>query len=328
MTDQTLYQAALRYLDVFGFSVIPLRPNKKPRIDPWKPYQRKKASPDEIRQWWTKWPSAMIGIVTGSLSGVEVIDIDTEKGKEAIAQYIPESIVTPTCRTPREGQHLYFKCPDPPLRNNKGMIPGCDFRGEGGYVCAPPSRTGVGKAYEWLDGLSIEEVDLAELPEPYIKKIVSISNREKKKTTETTKPPANPAITEPYVPYFWKILNGPAWRTLPASAGKALPLFLGKVKRPYSDPQRYEIKFDFSYKEGLRFGFAFATFSRVIQSLVRVGFIDPVCRGGKRSEGKSNSLFKLSKRWEAYDTDSFEEVEWSCFTPKTREGAQLQEVNS
>ena len=160
-------QAALTYTEKFGFSVIPIRPDKKPYIK-WEEYQKKRTIPEEIRAWWNKWPGAMIGIVTGRISGIVVIDIDTEEGREAIQDYIPDSLIIPTATTPKGGQHLYFKCPENPPGNNARTIPGCDLRAEGGYIIAPPSMNGATKCYEWLPGLSIEEVELPALPDAYL----------------------------------------------------------------------------------------------------------------------------------------------------------------
>ena len=122
----------------------------------------------------------------------------------------------------------------------------------------------------------------------------------------------------PFVPLTWDMLNGLAYKNLPASAAKGLPYFLGKVKRRYDDPERYSDVFHFPYSEGKRLGFALATFSKVIQDLVRFGFVDPVDKGGLRSDCKSYNLFRLSRRWEAYPTSHFEPLEWRCFIPKPR----------
>ncbi len=115
------------------------------------------------------------------------------------------------------------------------------------------------------------------------------------------------------------MLNSKAYHHLPFSAAKALPFFLGKVKRNLNDPQRYVDTFPFSYKEGRRYGFAYSTFSTVIQILVASGFIDPVDKGGLRGASKSCNQFKLSQRWEDFGTEKFISNNWKCFTPKERE---------
>ncbi|MGC2424106.1 MAG: hypothetical protein WA666_07135 [Nitrospirota bacterium] len=122
----------------------------------------------------------------------------------------------------------------------------------------------------------------------------------------------------PFVALTWTMLNSPAYKKLTHSAGHALPYFLGKVKLVYSDPQRYQNEFTFSYAEGKRYGFAIATFSNIIQELIRKGFIDPVDKGGMKSDCKSYNVFRLSRRWEEYGKEGFQPIEWKCFQPKPR----------
>ena len=122
----------------------------------------------------------------------------------------------------------------------------------------------------------------------------------------------------PFVPLTWGILNHAAYKDLPASAAKALPYFMGKVKVSYRDPQKYWEEFAFSYREASKLRFASGTWSKVIQDLVAYGWIDPVDRGGLRGDGKSSSLFRLSRRWEKYGTADFENKSWKCFMPRQR----------
>jgi hypothetical protein len=167
-----LLGAALNYRKQ-GLSIIPVAKNKKPLIG-WIHYQKNKATEEEIRAWYKKWPDANIGIVTGAISGIAVIDIDTEGGRQAIQEYIPDSLVMPAANTPSGGQHLYFKCADKKLSNNARTIPGCDLRANGGYVVAPPSNNGNGKAYSWQEGLGLHQVSIPELPEAYLSFINSL----------------------------------------------------------------------------------------------------------------------------------------------------------
>ena len=122
----------------------------------------------------------------------------------------------------------------------------------------------------------------------------------------------------PFVPLVWELLNSQAYKKLQPSAAKALPYFLGKVKRCDNDPERYLDAFHFSYSEGKRLGFAFATFSKVIRDLIWFGFIDPVDKGGLRGDCKSYNVFKLSRRWKEYGAPNFEPLDWRCFIPKPR----------
>lgn len=122
----------------------------------------------------------------------------------------------------------------------------------------------------------------------------------------------------PFVPLLWEMLNSKAYKDLNYASAKALPYFLGKYRGAYKDGQKYLFEFSFSYSEAKRYGFASSTFSKVIQELVRKGFIDPVDKGGLRGDGKSYNLFKLSERWERYGTEEFKHKDWKCFLPKIR----------
>jgi hypothetical protein len=169
----TNFDAALKYLEK-GFSIIPCRPDKKPYIS-WAEYQDKKPTEDEVREKWERWPNANIGLITGRISEIVAVDVDDmEKGPANLAQYISPSIETPMAETPSGGLHLFFKHPDFDIQNNAGTIPGCDFRGDRGYILVEPSYCSYDKKgkhiegnYTWLK--SIFDVPLAPLPEAYIK---------------------------------------------------------------------------------------------------------------------------------------------------------------
>jgi len=172
-----LLDHALSYLLDRDFSIIPVRPDKKPFIK-WEDFQKRKPTVEEIKEWWTRWPEANIGIVTGAISGVVVIDVDKpEEGMRAVSEYLQTSKI-PTATTPRGGYHLYFKAPEKPLSNKAGTPQGCDFRGEGGYIIAPPSSNGTGKGYKWINGLSLEQVEPSPLPRTYISFINSLAFKE------------------------------------------------------------------------------------------------------------------------------------------------------
>lgn len=167
------FEAALAY-SRRGFSVIPVKPwDKKPFIS-WKEFENRRATDGEIRQWWQKWPSAMVAIVTGEISGLFVVDCDTAEGFEEIQKLLPDSLLTPLARTPRGGWHLFFQFPEG-LRGHSGtkaaLLPGVDIRGNGGYVIAAPSVNGKGRRYAWGEGLSIEEAPPGQLPDALYKKI-------------------------------------------------------------------------------------------------------------------------------------------------------------
>lgn len=153
---------ALKYLEK-GFSVIPVKTNKKPYIS-WEQFQKRLPTREEVTQWWTNWPFAMIGIITGAISGIDVIDTDNPEADEELQGYLPDSFICPTQKTPGGGKHYVFTHGDG-IRNSNDQSPfKFHVRGEGGYFIAAPSENGAGR-YGWLDGLSIEEVAPPTMPD-------------------------------------------------------------------------------------------------------------------------------------------------------------------
>ena len=159
-----ILEAALKYQEK-GYSVIPIRPRGKKPLLKWEPYQTQKAGAEEIKQWAQKWPDMNIAIVTGAISGLDVVDIDSQKGRDAVDEMIPDSMLTPVAGSPRDGRHNYHEHREG-VGNATGFLPDVDLRGDGGYILAPPSIGENGKPYAWMEGLSIFEVNPCPMPEP------------------------------------------------------------------------------------------------------------------------------------------------------------------
>lgn len=163
-TKSTLYADAYKYSEVYGFSVIPVGKDKKPLIQSWKSYQTERASSEQLKNWWTQFPDANIGIVTGQISGITVIDVDTHKGASSLP--FPATF---TVKTGNGGQQLYYKyAPGLTVSANAySQFPHVDIRSDGGYVVAPPSRitpsTPEGKEREGLYEV-IDSMDFAHFP--------------------------------------------------------------------------------------------------------------------------------------------------------------------
>jgi len=158
------YNYAKAYVDVFGFSVIPLI-GKKPAVE-WKEYQQRKPSEDELKDWFVK-NDYNVGIVTGAISEIVVVDLDSKEAIDfAKKNKFPE---TPCVKTAR-GYHLYFKYKNG-VRNfqKRTELKDIDLRADGGYVVAPPSIHPETKIkYEWK--VVPGEVDYAEIPEIILQK--------------------------------------------------------------------------------------------------------------------------------------------------------------
>ena len=144
-----LVEAAVSYA-ARGYYVFPCKPQSK---EPATKHGFKDATTDEqvIREWWTDNPQYNIGIRTGPASGIWVLDVDGEQGRDSYLKYQGEiPYDTPQVTTPNGGFHLYFVYDDRAdnLRNSVKSIPGLDVRTEGGYVLAPESILDNGR-YEY-----------------------------------------------------------------------------------------------------------------------------------------------------------------------------------
>jgi hypothetical protein len=161
--DRAALATAAREAAARGWSVIQTRPDKKP-IGKWKQAQLAAASVEDVERAWFNAPEAWLGIVTGEVSGLLVVDLDAkgvEEFKEAkatVEALIPEGLVTPIARTRSGGEHYYFRRPASGMGNRAHVrdLP-LDIRCDGGYVVSPPSP-----GYTWI--VSPSDAEPAEIP--------------------------------------------------------------------------------------------------------------------------------------------------------------------
>jgi putative DNA primase/helicase len=141
-----------------GLAPIPIKErSKEPNLKELRPYLNRKATREELEAWnWTG-----VGIVTGQLSGVLVLDVDGPEGEAELQKY--RHPVTPMVRTAGGGLHLYFKHPDYDVKTGIRVAPGLDVKAAGGYVAAPPTIGPNGARYEWI--VSPDEAEFAEPPD-------------------------------------------------------------------------------------------------------------------------------------------------------------------
>lgn len=173
MSNQLL-EAAIKYATQYGWAVFPVgRMTKKP-LTPHGCKDAKKAI-GPIQAWWKKWPDASIGVATGSLSNLVVIDEDVseDRGIDGIRSVrdwerengeLPE---TSMAITGRGGYHLYYRYSGSDIKNRAGLLEGVDVRGEGGYVIAPPSVHPNGTEYQWE--YDPDEIPIADLNDQVLK---------------------------------------------------------------------------------------------------------------------------------------------------------------
>lgn len=160
-------RAACEYL-ARGWSVLPLRPRDKRPLMPWESLQNARPSEADVAHWFQRWPDANVGIITGEISNLVVLDIDPQHGGgfslERLERQFGSAPATVEAATGGGGRHLYFAHPGTLARNRAGIAQGIDLRGDGGYIVAPPSIHPSGGRYVWRPGRSPAEIALAAPP--------------------------------------------------------------------------------------------------------------------------------------------------------------------
>ena len=114
-----------------------------------------------------------------------------------------------------------------------------------------------------------------------------------------------------------EILESPAWRKMPGTAGKVYLWFLmrrqvEKTKDPHARQARFRTANDgeivFTYREAKkRFGLSSPRFHRALADTVRYGFLD-MAHHGTGLKGDATK-WGFSDRWRAYGKPDFKVVE-------------------
>ena len=166
---------ALAYLQI-GWSVVPMLPRGKRPLVRWTPFQHRRPEPADVEQWFRRWPDANVGIVTGEVSGLLVVDVDAGHGGPerlaALEREFGEIEPTLECLTGGGGRHLYFRHFGEAVPNRVGFREGLDLRGDGGVVVAPPSIHPNGRPYRWRDGQGPDALRPALMP-AWLRRIVA-----------------------------------------------------------------------------------------------------------------------------------------------------------
>ena len=150
---------------------------KRPAVR-WEDYQDRQPSEELAKTWTQLYRTANVGTTTGGGSGLLVLDFDKAKnegerdGNDFFNEIKDKLPHTPMAITGK-GRHVFFKYPEGwhipnaarDIQDAEGRTVAMDIRGEGGFIVLPPSlHLDSGKRYEWAQGCSFEDVDLAECP--------------------------------------------------------------------------------------------------------------------------------------------------------------------
>ena len=198
-----LLDAAKEYLKL-GYSVLPVmitwdgqKFQKKPTVD-WKKYQAEYATEEDLNKWFgNRSTNNGIGIVTGKISRLFVIDVDSkEDADQDIEELKLKSIKV--VKTISGGKHFYYQINEKDRIEIKNAVKigerKVDIRGEGGFVVAPPSKAIKDNqefTYSWEKGESLETVFLPKLTDEILKEIKVKKNLTTSSKWWTENGPAN-----------------------------------------------------------------------------------------------------------------------------------------
>ena len=107
---------------------------------------------EQISSWWSAWPEANIGIPTGAINSIVIIDVDGADGEASLRRMTDKNGPLPATKRVKTGKgyQLYFTHPGGKVKSKAPLCaeyPRVDSRGDGGYVVAPPSLHYSGVRY-------------------------------------------------------------------------------------------------------------------------------------------------------------------------------------
>lgn len=151
-----------------GWSVYACRPRTKVPRTPHG-FNDATTEREQVLTWWRETPEASVGIATGAVSGLVVVDIDPRHGgeetlRDLIAAHgdIPATVES---LTGGGGRHLFFQHPGGDIKSRDSALGrGVDVRADRGGIIAPPSVHKSGNRYAWREGRRPDEIELAPMP--------------------------------------------------------------------------------------------------------------------------------------------------------------------
>ena len=153
-------------LIALGYAVVVLEPGeKRPHrtlLPPRGGVHNATRDPGQARWWWTQGKGANIGVPTGAVNRLAVVDLDVKGGQDGhgnFAAFLAQNGLelppgTPWDETPSGGYHGLLRTP-PGARvpERPGILPGVDVKGCGGYIVVPPSLLNM-HSYDSETGLN------------------------------------------------------------------------------------------------------------------------------------------------------------------------------
>lgn len=154
-----------------GIPCFPCLANKKPACVHG--FKQATAVADDLRKLWGTSPGVLVGVPTGTPSGLFVVDIDSARHPEAKvwheqnAPYLPQ---TRCHQTESGGWHLFFQHREGLRNSGSKLARGVDTRGSGGYCIWWPAHLGGAAQHRFAVATPIPDwiVDALNPPPPAI----------------------------------------------------------------------------------------------------------------------------------------------------------------
>jgi len=144
----------------------------------------------QVDKWWRQWPDANIGMATGAVSGVWVLDIDPRHGGDESLDLLEQKHgrlqATIESQTGGGGRHLFFAYAQAVKSRANHPGQGIDIRGDGGFVVLPPSNHMSGRLYEW-EASSEPDGNTAQPAPEWLSTLIGGKDVAKKTDAPTTK---------------------------------------------------------------------------------------------------------------------------------------------
>ncbi|HKB36101.1 MAG TPA: bifunctional DNA primase/polymerase, partial [Gemmataceae bacterium] len=222
-----------RMLDIFrvaqdytrlGFSVVPQLPGAKHPCVKWKPFQERRPTEEEFREWLRRWPNAGLAVVLGPVSNLFAIDVDGPEAHEALTARLGREPWAPKVLS-GSGKphrfHLFFRHPDvPTLAKFTPWHNQLEFRGHRGIIILPPSLHKSGNSYRFAPGQSFDDVELPELPPLIVEELLAKSIRSRARSA-TTAAGADRNHNSGLPDWVWRLASSYIARMPPAIQGNS-----------------------------------------------------------------------------------------------------------
>ena len=155
----------------------------------WKEFQSRVPTIEEVTTWFTTWPEANIGVVTGKISNIVVFDLDSQKAFDYAQEQggFPETVRVKTGK----GEHVWMQHPGFFIKPDVNKKLDMDIRGDGGFVVAPPSFHGSGNQYSWIKNYSLNDIATAACSPWMIQYLKDNATGKKKKAVKKAASPKN-----------------------------------------------------------------------------------------------------------------------------------------